>query len=109
MAENRLKILQVDSGVVTTSLFKVHIPVTGKCIGLGTELPRSEADDEVELGKEFRPPCLAAVQKLSCGEIFEIFVVGDNVNGSCGTFKVVALNVKHFVDSEELLVMDVVV
>ncbi len=49
------------------------------------------------------------VQKLSCGEIFEIFVVGNNVNGSRGTFKVVAPNVEHFVDSEELLVMDVVI
>ncbi len=52
---------------------------------------------------------LVAVQKLSCGKIFEIFVVGDDVNGSHGTFKVVAPNVEHFVDSEELLVVDVVV
>ncbi len=66
-------------------------------------------DDEVELGKEFRPPHLAVVQKLSCGEIFEIFVVGDDVNGSHGTFKVVAPNVECFVDSEELLVVDIVV
>ena len=92
LAENRLKILWVDSGVVATSLFKVHIPAMGKCVRFGTELPGSEADDEVELGKEFRPPHLAVVQKLSCGKIFEIFVVGDNVNRSCRTFKVVASN-----------------
>src|SRR6266542_6842669 len=109
LAENRLKILWVDSGIVATSLFKVHIPATGKCIRFRTKLPGSEADDEAELGKEFRPPHLAAVQKLSCGEIFEIFVVGNDVNGSRGTFKVVAPNVEHFVDSEELLVVDVIV
>ena len=80
-----------------------------KCVGFGTELPRSEADDEVELEKEFRSWCLAVVQKLSCGEIFEIFVVSDDINGSCGTFKVVAPNVEHFVDSKELLVVDIVV
>ncbi len=109
MAENRLKILRVDSGVVATSLFKVHIPAAGKCIRFGTELPGSEVDDEVKLGKEFRPPRLAAVQKLSCGEIFEIFVVGNDVNGSQGTFEIVVPNAEHFVDSEELLVVDVVV
>ena len=109
MAENRLKILRVDSGVVATSLFKVHIPATGKCIRFGTELPRSEADDEVELGKEFRPLRLVVVEKLGCGEIFKIFVVSNNVNGSCGTFKVVVPNAEHFVDSEELLVVDIVV
>ena len=68
LAENRLKILRVDSGIVATSLFKVHIPAMDKCIRFGTELPGSEADDKVELGKEFRPPRLAAVQKLSCGQ-----------------------------------------
>ncbi len=109
LAENWHKILWVDSGIVATSLFKVHIPAVGKCIGFGTELPRSEADDVVKLGKKFRPPCLAAVQKLSCGEIFEIFVVGNDINGSRRTFEVVAPNAECFIDSEELLVMDVVV
>ena len=83
--------------------------MAGKCVGFGTELPGLEADDEVELGKEFRPLRLAAVQKLSCGKIFEIFVVGNDVDRSRGTFKVVASNVEHFIDSEELLVMDIVV
>src|SRR6266540_5546208 len=98
LAENRLKILRVDSGVVATSLFKVHIPVAGKCIRFGTELPRSEADDEVELGKEFRPLRLVAVQKLSCGEIFEIFVVGDDINGRRGNIKVVVTSAERFID-----------
>ncbi len=109
LTENRLKILQINSGIVATSLFKIHIPTADKCIGFGTELPRSEADNEVELGKEFRPPHLAAVQKLGCGEIFEIFVVGDDVNGSHGTFEVVTPNAERFVDSKELLVMNVIV
>ncbi len=108
LTENRLKILRVNSGVVATSLFKVHIPTTSKCIGICTKLSRTEAHNEVELGKEFRP-WLVAVQKLSRGKIFEIFVVDNNINGSCGTFEVVAPNVEHFVDSKELLVMDVIV
>ena len=62
LTENRLKILLVNSGIVATSLFKVHIPVTSKCFRLCTELSRMEVDDEVELGKEFRPLCLVAVE-----------------------------------------------
>jgi len=72
---------------IATSLFKVHIPVTSKCVGLCTELSGTEADNEVELEKKFRPLHLAVVQKLSHGEIFEIFVVGNDVNGSRGTFR----------------------
>ena len=109
LAENRLKILRINSGIVTASLFKVHIPVTSKCIRLCTELSGTEADNEVKLREEFRPPHLVAVQKLGRGEIFEIFVVGNNVNGSHGTFEVVVPNVECFVDSKELLVMDVIV
>ena len=67
LAENRLKILQVNSGIVTTSLFKVHIPAMSKCIRLCTELSRTEADNEVKLQEKFRPLHLAAVQKLGCG------------------------------------------
>ena len=109
LTEYRLKILWINSGIVATSLFKVHIPIVSKHIRLCTELSGMEADNEVELGKEFRPPRLVAVQKLSCGEIFEIFVVGDDINGSRGTFKVVAPNAECFIDSEELPVMDIVV
>ncbi len=82
LTENRLKILWVDSGIVATSLFKVHIPVTSKCIRLCTKLPRMEADDEVELGKEFRPPRLVAVQKLSCGGFLWSVTTSMGVRGS---------------------------
>ena len=83
--------------------------MVSKHVGLCTELSGMETDNEVELGKEFRLPCLAAVQKLGCSKIFEIFVVGDDINGSHGTFKIVAPNAEHFINSEELLVVDIIV
>ena len=109
LAENRLNILQVNSGIVTTSLFKVHIPAMSKCVRLCTELSGMEADNEVKLREKFRPLRLVVLEKLGRGEIFEIFVVGNNVNGSHGTFEVVVPNVEHFVNSEELLVVDIIV
>jgi len=63
----------------------------------------------MRLNCEKNSPHLAAVQKLGCGEIFEIFVVSNDVNGSHGTFKVVVPNVERFANSEELLVVDVIV
>jgi len=57
-------------------------------------------DDEVELGEIFRPACLAVVQEFGCGEIFEILVIGDDINGCRRTFKVVTPDSEGFVDSE---------
>jgi len=72
MAEDQFKVLRVYSGVVTTSFFKAHILLVGKHIRFSTEFTRTEMDNEVDLEKVFRPPCLAAVQKLGHGKIFEV-------------------------------------
>ena len=39
------------------------------------------SDCEIELAEEFRPLGLAACQELSGGEVFQIFVVRDNIYG----------------------------
>ena len=48
-------------------------------------------------------------QELGGYKVFQVLVVGDNVNWSCGAFKIVVPGPKSLVDSEELLVMDVIV
>jgi len=57
-------------------------------------------NDKVELGEVFQPPCLAAVQEFCCSEVFEVFVVGDDINGCHRTFKVVMPDSESFIDSE---------
>jgi len=42
----------------------------------------------MKLGKEFGPSGLAVGQKFGCREVLQIFVVGDNINRSTRTFKV---------------------
>ena len=59
-----------------------------------------EVDDEVELGKIFRPLRLAAVQEFCCGEVFEVLVISDDIDGSHGTFEVVMPDSEGFIDSK---------
>ena len=48
-------------------------------------------------------------QELGGCKVFQVLVVSDNVNWSCGAFKIMAPGPKSLVDSEELLVMGVIV
>src|SRR5882724_4505264 len=41
------KVLWVNTGIVTTSLFKIDIPSSSKCVRFGTKLPRPKPYDEV--------------------------------------------------------------
>ena len=48
-------------------------------------------------------------QEFGGCKVFQVLVVGDDINQSCGAFKIVAPGPKSLMDSEELLVMGVVV
>ena len=61
------------------------------------------------MAEVFRPSRLATVQEFCGGEVFQIFVVGNNIDGGSGTFKVVTPDAERFEDSEEFFVMDVIV
>ena len=50
-------------------------------------------------------PC----QEFGGCKVLQILMVGENVNWSCGAFKIVVPGPKSLVDSEELLVMGVIV
>ena len=47
-------------------------------------------------------------QEFDGCKVFQVLVVGDDVNQSCGAFKIVAPGPKSLMDSEELLVMGVI-
>ena len=63
----------------------------------------------MKLGEEFRPMHLALSQYLGGGKVFQVFVVGDNINRSRRALKVVAPDAECFEDSQEFLIMGVVV
>ena len=59
-----------------------------------------ETDDKVESGKIFGPSCLSTCEDFGCGEVLEIPVIGDHIDGVAGTFEVVSPSLDSFVDSE---------
>ena len=89
----------IDTGVVAISPFGIDIKTAGKGVGFGVKFSRAETDDEVEGGEELRPSGLASGEEFGGGEVFEIFVIGYNVNGVWATFKVVSPGSEGFVDS----------
>ena len=69
----------------------------------------AETNDKVKLGEELQPAGLPPSQELGGCKVLQVLVVSDDVNRSCGAFKIVAPGPKSLVDSEELLVMGVIV
>ena len=93
-------VLRIDSGIVAIPLFKIDVPSSSKSVRLGSEFSRTEMDDEVEHGKVFGPTCLSTREDSGCGEVLEIPVIGDHVDGVAGTFEVVSPSLECFIDSK---------
>ena len=57
-------------------------------------------DDEVESGKVFGLMCLLTREDFDCGEVLEILVISDHIDGVARTFEIVSPSFKCFVDNE---------
>ena len=90
LGEYGTKVMWVDDGVVTIPLFRVNPQVSRHGVRLRSELTRPEANDHVERRKEFRPASLTTREEFRCGKIFEVFVVGNDVDAKRRAFEVVS-------------------
>ena len=104
-----MEVVRIDTSIVLIPLFRVDVPASSEGIRLSSEASRAETNDEVELGEELQPAGLLLSQKLGGCEVFQVLMVSDDVNQNCRAFKIVAPGPKSLVDSEELLVMGVIV
>ena len=59
-----------------------------------------ETDDKVESGEIFGPLCLSTREDFGCGEVLEIPVISDHIDGVTGTLKIVLPLLECFVDSK---------
>ena len=109
VSKNGAEVVWVDCSVVATSLFRVDVPTSCQGVGLGAKLAGVEVNDKVELAEVLGPSSLSAVEELGRCEIFEVLVIGDDVNRRRGTFKVVTPNAESFEDCVEFFVVDVIV
>ena len=101
--------MQIDMSIVLISLFGVDIPASGEGIRLSSKVSRVEMNNEVELGEELQPAGLPPSQEFGGCKVLQVLVVGDDVNQSCGALKIMVPGPKNLMDSEQLLVMGVVV
>ena len=69
----------------------------------------SVSDCKIELAEEFRPSSLAVCQELGGGEVFQVFVVRDDIYGGGRAFQVMAPGGECLKDHQELLIMSIVV
>ena len=99
----------IDTSIVLIPLFGVDVPVCSEGIRLSSEVSGAETNDKVELREELQPAGLLLSQELGGCNIFQVLMVSDDVNQSCRAFRIVAPGPKSLVDSEELLVMGVIV
>lgn len=93
--------LSEDSTIIEriiTGTCGTGVTATCKCVGLGSKLPGTEADDEMELGEVFGPAGLTAGKKFGRSKVFQILVVGDDVNRSAGTFQIMAPDAEGFMN-----------
>ena len=100
--------MRIDASRVPIPLFGVDVPASSEGIRLSSEAS-GRTNDRIKVGEELRPVGLPPSQELGGCKVLQVLVVGDDVNRSCGAFKIVAPGPKSLVDSEELLVMGVVV
>ena len=66
------------------------IPAASEGIRFCSQSSRAESYLQVELAEVLGPPCLSPSQFLRGGEVFEVFVVSDGVDGSSRPFQVVS-------------------
>ena len=99
----------INGCIVTIPPFWICVGTTSEGIGFGSKLTRTEADKEIKSGKEFGPPGLATTKDLCSCKVFQILVISDHIDRSCGAFKIVLPDMEGFKNSKEFFVMGVVV
>jgi len=107
--EHQLEVLWIDSGEAPIPLFGVDIPASSQGVGLCTKFTRSETNDQVKRGEVFQPSGLPTGENLRGGEVLQVFVVGHDVNWKGRALQVVMPALESLEDSEELLVVSIIV
>jgi hypothetical protein len=101
--------MRIYAGIVAISLFWVDVPSSSKRVRLCSEFYGSKSDHHVELREIFGPSDLATGKELCRCEIFQVLVVGNDVDRRCCTFEIMSPYFEGFNDGEEFLVVDIVV
>ena len=64
-----MEVTRVDSSIVAIPPFGVDVPASSERVGFGAQMPRAEADDEIELGEVLGPTGLSTGKDFSGREV----------------------------------------
>ena len=81
-----MEVVWINASVVHIPFFGIDIPASSQRIGFTSKSSQTETDDHVELTKELRPMGLSPGQEFGGGEVLQVFVIGDDVDGGSGAF-----------------------
>jgi hypothetical protein len=109
LGKYRAAVSWINGCIVTIPPFWICVGTTSKGIRLGSKSTRTETDKEIKTGKEFGPPDLATTKNLCSCEVFQVLVIGDHIDRSCGAFKIVSPDTEGFKNGKEFFVVGVVV
>jgi len=109
LSKDRFEVIRVDCGIASIPLFRIDVPSSSESIWFGAETTRAESDDKVELGEVLRPLCLPLSQYLGSRKILKVFIIYNNINGIDQTFQIVLPSLESFKDSEQFLVIYVII
>jgi len=109
LSEDGLEVVRVDCGIASILPFRIDVPLSSESIWFCTETTRVEPDDKIELGEVLGPLHLPPGQYLGSREILKVLMIRNNVDGIGWTFQIVPPNFESFKDSEQFLIMCVVV
>jgi len=109
LSEDRFEVVRVDYGIASIPLFRIDVLSSSKSIWFGAKTARAKPDDKIELEKVFRPLCLPLDQHLGSRKILKIFMIHNNIDGINWTFQIVLPNLENFKNSEQFLVICVVI
>ena len=103
--EHGLEISWIYAGIITSSLFRVDIPLSSKSIRFGTKASGMEMDGEVELAEEFGPSDLVVGEQFSGRKILKIVMICHHINQGWRSLKVMTPDFECFKNHEQFFVM----
>ena len=109
LSEDGFEVVRVDYSIASIPFFRIDVPPSSESIQFGTETTRAGPDDKVELEEVLGPLHLSLGQHLDNRKILKVFIIHNNVNGISQTFQIVSPNLESFKDSEQFLVICVVI
>jgi len=109
LSENRFEVMRVDCGVASIPPFRIDVPSSSESIQFGAKTTRVKPDDKVELGEVLRLLHLSLGQYLGNRKILKVFIIHNNIDGIGQTFQIVLPNLESFKDSEQFLVIYVII